>query len=507
MSLIPMPQVQSFEETLWAEPDLFLMADPDLITSSHNATFHLCPMQKADGPQLLPIMPWEGGDGSKVRPVHQDPIDGSVLFDPHRHLFHLWYRTHNRELSTVADPAAGDNHTRAAFHIEGSNCCYAVSEDGQNWQRPRVGQVRWRGSYDNNMFRVAVPPVLTDHLSGVVPNYTGSGPRLVCTVYSAFNDPIYPNGITQMFSDDGVNWQPHFPPTLPMDGDAHALTWDERRRCYICTTRSHAHAIEVRRMQQAGFSHLRNKRHVAIASSRDLLHWGPMVMALEADEKDAPSAQLYHMYVLPYGHLYLGFVQMFYMSKDMSFGPLEMQLAVSRDALSWKRVAQGEPILPRGEAGSWDSAHVSLCTARPHLEGERMRFWYGGKDTEHWQAGNAAMSSATLRQDGFACWRAGNDGGHITTAPMQLDWATWPMLSVDASGGEARLEILGDGDQPLAGCSAADCHPITDNHTRQIVTFGPSRGTFVRHTGKIRFRIHLRNASLYAIKLPNVQIL
>ncbi len=38
MSLISMPQVQSFEETLWAEPDLFLMADPDFITSTHIST-------------------------------------------------------------------------------------------------------------------------------------------------------------------------------------------------------------------------------------------------------------------------------------------------------------------------------------------------------------------------------------------------------------------------------------------------------------------------------------
>jgi hypothetical protein len=38
MFLISMPQVQLFEETHWAEPDLLLMADPDFITSTHIGT-------------------------------------------------------------------------------------------------------------------------------------------------------------------------------------------------------------------------------------------------------------------------------------------------------------------------------------------------------------------------------------------------------------------------------------------------------------------------------------
>jgi hypothetical protein len=362
------------------------------------------------------------------------------------------------------------------------------------------------GGRDNNMIDIAVPPVISDHLSSVVPNYTGSGPRLVASVFSGFDDPLYPQGITQLHSDDGVRWQPHFPPTLPLDGDAHALVWDERRRCYLCTTRSHAHAVEVRHLRRKGMTQLQHKRHIAVAHSRDLLHWTPMTLALEADERDDACAQLYHMVVLPYGHAYLGFVQMFYMSADMTRGPLEMQLAISRNGLDWTRVAQGQPILPRGSAGAWDCAHVSLCTARPHPQGDQLRFWYGGKDTEHWQAGHAAMSSATVRRDGFACWKAGPEGGSITTVPMRMHWATRPMVNVDARGGEVRLEILDEQGQPLPGCAAHECQPITGDHMRQVVSFNSPRGSFVRHTGRVRVRVHLRQASLYALKLPHMVI-
>ncbi len=32
------------------------------------------------------------------------------------------------------------------------------------------------------------------------------------------------------------------------------------------------------------------------------------------------------------------------------------------------------------------------------------------------------------------------------------------------------------------------------------------RGSFVRHTGPVKLRIHLKNAKVYAIKLPNAAI-
>ncbi len=35
------------------------------------------------------------------------------------------------------------------------------------------------------------------------------------------------------------------------------------------------------------------------------------------------------------------------------------------------------------------------------------------------------------------------------------------------------------------------------------VVYGGRRGTFIRHTGTVRFRFHLRNARLYAFKAPN----
>jgi len=491
----------SYSETCFADPTLYLLADATLVEECAGVTCRLLPLEKHPEPVLRPIMPWEGGDGAKPRPVQQDPLDGSVLYDPQQQLFHLWYRTHNN-LLTLASVREGSQ-----VPPEGSGVCYATSRDGLHWERPALGRMVWEQSTANNMVPVADDKVHTHHLSGVVPNYVpGLEGALVGTIYSHFDDPVYPHGITFLTSPDGLSWKAHYPPPLPLDGDAHCLMYDWHQRCYLCTTRSYAHSHEIRRLQLLHGQHqLRNKRHIAVARSRDLVHWTPMLPVLEADNQDAPNAEFYSMSVLPYGHGYLRFLQVFWPDPTMTYGPLEMQLTFSRDLLRWQRVGERAAWLPRCPRGAWDQAHVVLSSSTPHPEGDRLRFWYGGKDTEHWQSGHGALGTGTMRRDGFVGYSAGAEGGTLTTAPMQMTWATKPFVSADAAGGEIRVEILdAESRMPLEGCAAEQCQPITADGTDLPVVYGERRGSFVRHTGRIRLRFHLRQATLYAFKAMNV---
>ncbi|MCM8770029.1 MAG: hypothetical protein NC911_10275, partial [Candidatus Omnitrophica bacterium] len=181
--------------------------------------------------------------------------------------------------------------------------------------------------------------------------------------------------------------------------------------------------------------------------------------------------------------------------------------AFSRDGLNWLRVDRKRPILPRGGPGTWDSAHVTICTNLPYPEGKNLRFWYGGKNTEHWQAGNAALGTATLRRDGFACWQAGSEEGCLTTVPLEMNWATWLFLNVEAVRGEVRVEILdAETMMPLKGTSRQECQPITGDEVRAPVIFGKERGTFIRYTGRVRIRFFLKQARLFAFKAPNLKI-
>lgn len=485
----------------WAEPDLYILADEELIASSKNAVRKLCPIQKRAEPVIAPDRPWEGlaPDGSVTS--LQDPFYGTVLFDPIDGIFRAWYNAYDRFQNRVYSPPSVS---------QGYSCCYATSGDGLVWEKPDIGQVLHQGSARNNILRFKDERSegssnLGEQIWNVVPfGAPDSDDRFLASMHTRFDDPIFPSGITMCYSPDGINWRMYYPPVLGLQGDCHGMCWDPVSRCFILTTRSHEYANLCRRWGRSW------KRHIALFRSRDSVHWTAGKTVMEVDDKDAEDAQLYLMYVIPYGHAYLGQLLMFYGHEMV----LEVQLALSRDLDRWQRVADRQPILVRGAEGEWDSRHVALTHNPPHPEGEEMRFWYGGKNAPHYQAGYGALGTGTLRRDGFVCWEAGEEEGIINTIPFRPprpNSATSLILNVDASAGEALVEITDVDGRPIEGVTKADCQPIRTDRTRVVVNFraGPgqyfSRGNFLRFAHDIRFRFYLRNARLYAFKAPHYE--
>ena len=481
----------------WAEPDLYILADEDLIETSKNAVRRLCPIEKHPEPVIVPDRPWEGlTPGGEVTSL-QDPFYATVLFDPVDGIFRCWYNAYNRFVNRA-------NHQ--PFANQGSSCCYAISADGIDWEKPAVRRVLYEGSYENNILRfmeqsTVDTSVLAEQVWNVMPySAPESEDRFAASLFTHYDDPLYSSGITVCFSPDGLRWRMHFPPVLPLDGDCHAMSVDPVNKCFIATTRSHQHANLCRRWGRPW------KRHIALSRSRDLFHWTPMQTVLEVDEKDPDDAQLYLMYVIPYGHGYLGQLLVFRTDEMV----LDNQLAFSRDLENWQRVGDRRLILARGPEGSWDSRHVALSNNPPHPEEGNMRFWYGGKSAPHYQAGYGALGTGTLRRDGFVCCEAGEKEGVLTTLPFRPEGPTWIILNVDASGGEVLVEVVDKAGNPIDGCTRKDCIPIRGDHIRAVVNFKVkpkdlfSRGNFMRFNDLIRLRFYLRNAKLYAFKAPRL---
>jgi len=489
-----------YEQTDWNDRSLFLALDESWIARSEGVTFELCPLEKHPEPVLQPDQPWEGGG----RAVHQDPIFGHVLRDVANDTYAIWYGTKNNLIGRMSDPAMGGAPAVAAPG-GGSQLCFARSEDGFNWHKPELGLVSYFGNRRNNMIPLPGPPLMNESINAVLPaRHEGARQPLVASVFSKFQDEIYSSGITQMFSQEGLQWDLHYPPTLPLDGDAHALMWDPGTSSYLCTTRSAQHTrIAIRKLAE-GNPGWNNKRHVALARSRDLLHWTPLLDILDPDGEDPPETEFYRMYVIPYGNLYIGLLQMFYVRSGMTGGPLDIQLAISRDLVTWQRAGRRRAFLPRGEPGSWDCSHVTPTHNPPFREGDRLRFWYGGKNTEHWQEGNTGLGTGTIRLDGFARWRADGEGV-LETVPLDLRWASWPMVNVEAPEGAFDIEVLDAGTmQPIQGMTRADFETVTGDETRAVCRFRGHFGSFWRHTGKVVLRIFLRSASFYALRTPNL---
>jgi len=48
------------------------------------------------------------------------------------------------------------------FYNIGNSSCYAVSDDGYNWERPVVGETEFNGSTDNNILKEAIPGAILE---------------------------------------------------------------------------------------------------------------------------------------------------------------------------------------------------------------------------------------------------------------------------------------------------------------------------------------------------------
>lgn len=469
----------------FADPNLYLLADEELVASSRNLTRRLCRIERHAEPVIAPDRPWEGRQADGSMTSHQDPFYSNVLYSPLDRTYHCWY--------TVANRFAPSSYAEG-FANQDSSLCYAISADGIHWEKPMLRQVPHKGSLENNMLRLYGPPGSGASAGAIHAAFHYHSPdsdeRFGCSVRVGCAEPMYSGSMTVCFSSDGANWRMLYPPVMTGDGETNTLCADPLRGQYVCTARSVQFTNLCQRWKRPW------KRSAAIARSRDLLHWTPLLTVMEADEHDPEDTQIYKLVVIPYGHGYLGQLLMFYTHEMV----LDNQLAFSRDLMNWQRIGDRQPILARGDEGTWDSKHVSLTDTAPVLEGDTLRFFYGGKNAPHYQAGFGALGTGTLRRDGFVCYEAGEREGVLTTTPLTLTGPPQIELNVDATNGEARVELLDEDGNPLPGFSRKDCTPICGNHVRATVKFADSSRYDTWRDAALRLRFQLRNARLYAFR-------
>ena len=470
----------------FADPNLYLLADEELVASSRNLTCRLCRIEKRADPVISPDMPWEGMQPDGRSESHQDPFYSNVLYSAADKTYRCWYTVANR---------FNQSSYREGFSNQDSSLCYAISADGVRWEKPVLRQVLHKGSLENNMLRLYGPPgsgVASGAIHSAI-HYSapGSDERFACSTRVGCWASGYPGSMTVWFSADGVNWRMMDPPVMAGDGETNTICADPLRRQYICTARSVQFTNMVGRWKRPW------KRSCAISRSRDLTHWTPLLTVLEADDQDPEDTQIYKLAVIPYGHGYVGQLLMFYTHEMV----LDVQLAFSRDLMNWRRIGDRQPILARGDEGTWHSKHVALFDTPPVLEGDTLRFWYGGKNAPHYQAGFGALGTGTLRRDGFVCYEAGEREGVLTTTPLPLSGPPHIELNVDVTDGEALVELIDEDGNPLPGFSRKDCAPISGDHIRATVEFtGASRYDTWRD-GNVCLRFRLRNARLYAFEI------
>ncbi len=475
----------SAEEAVVVDATKQLFLDDYLIAAKENVTRTIHPVEKYRGnPVLRPTEPWEGGVAI---------LYGSVLRDEGK--YRAWYY------------AAG-------------SVGYAESDDGVAWTKPRLGIVEIDGQNTNLLIRRGAPEepgglpyfyevfgVHRDERADPSRRYKMGFLSIDREYRGEHEDPFHRGqrrGLGVAAGPDGIRWSlvESFATDAICDGGTYWM-FDPRRGKFALYGRTKH--VDPAVLEAWGESDWVRRyywgRSVARVESTDFVAWdvtrparAPVVMT--ADAGDAPGDEIYSMQVFPYESVYIGLVQVFHNQPDACH--LDVQLAVSRDGVSFTRVGDRRPFLPVGPVGSWDRFNLSVANNPPIAVGDVLRFYYGGRNYRHGPYDGddrgesfGAIGFGMIDRDRFVSLSASFDGGRIVTRPLVLRGRR-VHLNAKADFGEIVVEALDAGGNPLARST-----PVVQDGLDVPLEW--ETGGLLEASRPVTLRITLRNALLFAL--------
>ena len=476
------------------------------------------------GPVLKAEEPWEGLYIASFSPPMWIPEEGV-----YKQVYECRY-----------DRAPGKETHRYAM---------AVSTDGVAWEKPELGLVDLDGSRRNSLF-----PTPDDY-------------RLVHVVHDPDEtDPsrrykgllTVPKGRVPVASADGLHWE-KLNTQLP-SGDAGTMAHDRDKRLFMAMLKR-PNPNTVGRSYDVSFSadfvewseprfmfgmdkeldqkmalEVIRRRRSDSALAKPLFIDPDPATGWQHPESDSHTptwqCECYNFGVVPYEDLHLGLITVYYPTgqrlpeRRNADGFNAIQLAVSRDLVSWGRLGGRGPFLETspltdGLVGSYDRLQLGAYNGIV-LHDDEVRLYYNGMKCrvpqhDRWTDGRArdpstlsdseradwledthsAMCLATLRRDGFVSLDAGEAGGSLVTKPLKLE-GSGLFLNLDAPLGVARVEVLDESGRPVTGFAGEDAAEVTGDGIRMPIEWstGNHPGAWVERP--VRLRIGLRQAKLYA---------
>tara|TARA_Y100000588_G_scaffold336881_1_gene377994 strand:- start:5207 stop:6328 length:1122 start_codon:yes stop_codon:yes gene_type:complete len=239
---------------------------------------------------------------------------------------------------------------------------------------------------------------------------------------------------------------------------------------------------------------------------------------LSADAHDPPDTDLYNPSITRYEGYYLSFPSVYrhypeqkadqdsdeYRGRGQGAGfandgPLEVQMAVSRDGKSFERPDR-TPYVALGPQGSFDGGTLYLGVGMLSRGNEWYQYCTASPMTHGAQSGGA-RSSAIARliqtRDRFMAVEADRAGGELTTAPVRQSGRHLVANADCGAMGLIRFELSSTDGSVVDGFSFDDCDPVDLNQIEKIVTW---RGKGTLPAGSFRIGARLMSTRLYSLR-------
>jgi len=470
-----------------------LFVERSIIRETERVWFTLHPGEKHPrNPLIRADRDWEGW---RVR------NKGNAIFDEDERIFKMWY---------------GADVPRHHFEPKHNYSLYAVSKDGVEWEKPSVGAIH------SPVLGLRHNVVIQGEHACVIKDYgEADGSRRYKGVFSTTPGQGEPRHPKHTFtSADGLHWSRFSAkPVVEGVGDVTMAYYDEHRRLWVMFIKKE---IVVRRQMRRCFW---------LMTSRDFVHWTEPQLVFVPDYDDDAGSMRRIEAVRPLLNApdnpalvrteFYGVGNYAAESCTVAFpwiltvnnrgryrsvdGPIEIQLAASRDLVNWQRHFR-VPTIRRGRVGEWDSGlFYTQCKAIRH--NDEIWLYYSGSNFAHGDANHpdndyqrertSSIGLVKWKLDRFVSADAGTETGVLTTVPFTYTGSRLELNARVRPGGSIRAEFLDMAGRPIEG--AGPSLPSNGDSLRSRIAWGKNEGIVDRLKGKpVSLSFHLKSAELYS---------
>jgi hypothetical protein len=479
-----------------------LFIDEEMVQTVSEVEFTLNPARRAER-VLHAIDPWASAGLGFVNVIHEGDD------------FRMWY-----EVWTYVEQIPGHWMSRL---------CYAVSRDGIHWTKPRLGQVEFKGSKNNNIIALGHRGYVHGHHVFIDPNANHPAEKykmIFGDFYRVASRGPYPS-ISGAISSDGINWNSVETPDgiiMPGDTDTQDVAfYDPNIKKYVAYVRSNCWQRD-----ESGKRIGRPSRRVARAQSDDFRQfpqasrkqaddWQPppgLDEILAEDERDPGGKWGSGIYtsaatIYPYAPgVYLFFPTL--MRYDT--GECTIQLATSRDGIHVQRRFHQSYVPPNPYAKRLGKQLAYSGYMGPGMVRVADQLWmYGCEDDvphdEPWYGRRtpSGIHRYVQRLDGFISLDARDKLGTVTTKSFVLRGknvevnADADLAQSASKGSMLAVEVIG-----IDGDVLAESNPIRSDGVALRPPWKKGKDLSALIDRPIQLRFTMRYAKLYAFQIVDV---
>jgi hypothetical protein len=238
--------------------------------------------------------------------------------------------------------------------------------------------------------------------------------------------------------------------------------------------------------------------------SQDFIHWSRPELMMAPDDADPPTVEFHHSPVFYYNDRYFSLLQI--LNRGERGGVIDVELALSRDGLTWRRPFRRDYFLPRNKVKVFDSGNLTT-NGTPIFLDDEFRFYYGGGSegatSQDIYAVESGIGLATMPRDRFASLRPSGKIAQVTTKPVEVGPDTKITMNADATRGAIFVELLDEDGHRLPGFTKDEAVKISGDSLAHAVRWRQTglRSLSPRH---YMLRLHLADqAEVFAAELTS----